>query len=319
MNETNIHPKVSIILLNYNSKIFLNDCLEAIKENTSYTNYEVIMVDNNSTDDSVTFVRTNYPWVFIIETGENRGFSAGNNVGIQRTDGEYVFLLNTDTIVQPKWLSRVVETAKSDPKIGVVGALPVHMDLYNFYRRPPNFNRLEEVSEVAGAAMLVKRELILNIGPLDEYSFLYWEDTEFCWRSILSGYKVVYDYDAVVYHHLAGTSGINPRWIYEKKKNELYTYIKLLEAKHAIYFSSISVLKGVGLTLLHPKYSKYIISSFVDTIMARHHIIQKRREFKKLKLITDKKLLKLIKTTKKLRKRDEKYWRKEMSDKTGDA
>jgi hypothetical protein len=310
MNETNIYPKVSIIILNYNSKRFLKDCLEAIKENTSYPNYDVVMVDNNSTDDSVTFVRTNYPWFLIIETGENRGFSSGNNVVIQRTDGEYVFLLNTDTIVQPKWLSRVVETAKSDPKIGVVGALPVHMDLYNFYRRPPNFNRLEEVSEVAGAAMLVKRELILNIGPLDEYSFLYWEDTEFCWRSILSGYKVVYDYDAVVYHHLGGTSGINPRWIYEKKKNELYTYIKLLDVKYGIYFSSISVLKGVGLMLLHPKYSKHIIKAFVDTIKNRHHIIQKRYEFKKFKIFEDKELAKLIRNTWKLRKRDEKYWNK---------
>jgi hypothetical protein len=268
------------------------------------------MIDNDSTDDSVDFVQSHYPWVGVIQTGENRGFAAGNNFGIKRTVSDYVFLLNTDTIVQPNWLCRVVETAESDPKIGIVGALPVHMDMYDFYKRPLSFNRLEEVSEVAGAAMLIKRQVIDRIGFLDEYSFLYWEDTEFCWRAVLAGYKVVYDYDAVVYHHVGGSSGENPRWIYEKKKNELYTYLKLFDPRYAIYFSLTSVIRGFGLIVLHPRFTSQILKAFVDTLKNHHHIIQKRRVFKMIKSRPSSELVSIINRTRRIWKRDEKHWEK---------
>lgn len=123
------YPKVSIIILNYNGRKYLRDCLGSIEKNTNYPNYEVIMVDNGSTDDSVEFVRKNFPWVKIIEVRKNKGFAAGNNIGIRHTKSDYVFLLNPDTIVQQGWLSKAIETAESDPTIGIVGAIPVHMDL----------------------------------------------------------------------------------------------------------------------------------------------------------------------------------------------
>jgi len=309
MNKNKCVPKVSVIILNYNGMQYLSDCFEVIKKNTTYPNYEVIMVDNNSTDGSVDFVSTHHPWVIIIQTGENRGFAAGNNVGIKKTESDYVFLLNNDTIPQPKWLSRVVETAESDPNIGIVGALPVHMDLYNFYRRPHSFNRLEEVSEVAGATMLIKRELLNNIGLLDEYSFLYWEDTEFCWRAILAGYKVFVDYDAVVYHHLGGSSGEKPLWIYEKRKNEIYTYLKLFDPMHAIYFSSISIIRGIGLIVIHPRFARHVINAFVDTFKNRRYIMRNRREFKSMKTRKSEELVRTIKRTRRIWRRDEKYWK----------
>lgn len=106
-------PKVSVIVLNYNGKRYLRDCFEAIRKNTKYLNYEAVMVDNNSTDGSVDFVKSTFPGVKIIETGENWGFAAGNNIGIKKTNSKYVFLLNNDTIVQPYWLSKVVETVNS--------------------------------------------------------------------------------------------------------------------------------------------------------------------------------------------------------------
>jgi len=289
-------PKVTIIVLNYNGKRYLGDCFESIKNNTKYPNYEAVMVDNNSTDGSVDFVKSNFPWVKIIETGENRGFAAGNNIGIKKTNSKYVFLLNNDTIVQPYWLSKVVETAESDPNIGIVGAIPVHMDLSHFYKRHPSFNRVEEVSEVAGATMLIKRELFNKIGLLDEYSFLYWEDTEFCWRAFLSGYKVVYDFDAIVYHHLGG-SGKNPRWIYEGKKNEIYTYLKLLDIPYALYFSLIALIKAGGLIILDPRLTTYVLKALSDTLKNLRYILQKRKEFKKIKKIKTGELVKIIRNT----------------------
>jgi len=286
-------PKVSVIILNYNGEQFLEDCFASLKQNTLYPNYEVLMVDNNSTDDSVIFTKK-IPWINIIEVNTNRGFAAGNNVGIQKTNSDYVVLLNTDTVVQPYWLSKMVETAESDCNIGVVGAIPVHMDMFNLYSRPSHFDRVEDVSQVAGAAMLIKRAVLNKVGLLDEYSFLYWEDTEFCWRTYLTGYKVVYDYDAVIYHHVGGSSG-KTKWVYEKKKNELYTYLKLLDFPYSIYFSTIASIKGIGLVLINPKSTNSILRAFLSTLKNYNQIIQQRTGFKTIKRRNTRDLVLLIK------------------------
>lgn len=299
-------PKVSVIILNYNGEQFLEDCFTSLKHNTSYPNYEVLMVDNNSTDDSVFFTKKHFPWVNVVEIDTNKGFAAGNNVGIQKTNSDYVLLLNTDTIVQPQWLSKVVETAESDCNIGVVGAIPVHMDMLNLYSRPAHFDRVEDVSQVAGAAMLIKRAVLDKVGLLDDYSFLYWEDTEFCWRTYLAGYKIVYDYDAVIYHHVGGSSG-NTKWIYEKKKNELYTYLKLLDLPYSIYFATIAFIKGIGLVVIKPKSTNSILKAFLNTLKNSNQIFQQRTEFKNIKKRNSKELVNLIKKTKELQKRDWDY------------
>lgn len=110
---------VSIIIVNYNGKHLLEDCLESLsKLNFPQSKLEVIVVDNNSQDNSISFIKKNYPNIILVEAKENTGFTGGNNLGLEKTNGEYVVLLNNDTIVEKDWLKELIK-ASSDPKVGI--------------------------------------------------------------------------------------------------------------------------------------------------------------------------------------------------------
>jgi GT2 family glycosyltransferase len=154
-------PKVSVVVLNYNGLEYLKNCFESLK-NTKYSNFEVVMVDNRSTDQSISYAKGNYPWVKIIDAGSNSGWAAGNNFGIQNTKGKYVVLLNNDTICEPEWLAKLVDVAESDEKIAVVGAWPLRGEMSKFAQSMFPY-KIEEVSTVSGAAMMVKRDIFEEI------------------------------------------------------------------------------------------------------------------------------------------------------------
>jgi len=297
----NEYPKVSIIVLNYNGRKYLDGCFQSLSE-LDYPNYEVVMIDNRSTDDSVEYVKRNYEWVSVIQTGRNGGFAFGNNIGIKETEGEYVFLLNNDTISTKTFLRRIVEVAESHPDIGVVSPIPLHMadencvDLILDKVRRGEWENTANLSTVAGATMLIKRRVLDDIGLLDETMFLYWEDTEFCWRANLLGYKVVEVYDAIVYH-LWMSTGLKNRGdaMFEFLKNKIYVHIKLLSAFYLALYIPYEMLRSLvriffyGFRMYPPitKAWKWNISNLSETI-------EKRREMRRCKKISDWKLLKLM-------------------------
>ena len=218
----------SIIIPNYNGLCFLQNCLHSLSTLDFYNDsYETIVVDNGSTDSSVLFINENFPEVKIVQHPSNQGFGKAVNSGIKTSRGKYVVLLNNDTIVDKNWLKELVKTAESDEKIGIVGSKLLFLDekdvinnagsyisfptgdggdigygqidrgQYDFQRR---------VSAVCGASMLIKRNLIKKIGALDADFFLYYEDTDFCWRARLHGREIIFNPHSIVYHVHAGTS-----------------------------------------------------------------------------------------------------------------
>jgi len=297
----NEYPKVSIIVLNYNGKKYLDECFQSLSK-LDYPNYEVVMVDNKSTDDSVEYVKRNYEWVRIIQTGRNGGFAFGNNIGIKETKGEYVFLLNNDTISTKTFLRRIVEVAESDPDIGVVSPLPLHMidkncvDLILDMVRRGEREAVAAVSTVAGATMLIKRSVLEDIGLLDETMFLYWEDTEFCWRANLLGYRVVEVYDAIVYH-LWMSTGLKNRGdaLFEFLKNKIYVHIKSMSIFYLVLYLPYEMARsfarifyyGFGMYQPITKAWKWNISNLSETI-------KKRRGVRRYKKGSDWRLLKLM-------------------------
>ena len=224
-------PKVSVIVLNYNGKKYLKGCFESLKK-TTYPNFEVVMVDNKSTDNSAEYVKKNFKWIRIIDAGSNMGWAVGNNIGIRNTNGKYVVLLSNDTICTPNWLSEIVNVIESDPQIGVVGSWPVEFVYMKCDLNKFPYKKIQEASTVGGAAMMVRREVFERIGYLEEKYFMYWEDTEFCYRSILAGYKVKLNYDSIVYHLVGGSAKRESakRWKYEMTKNRLHMHIKLMSS-----------------------------------------------------------------------------------------
>jgi len=204
---------VSIIIVNFNGKDFLQKCLDSIKRNTSYPNYEVIVVDNGSSDGSQAMVKRRYRWVKLIKNKENLGFAKANNIGIKAAKGDYLLLLNNDTIiVQRDWLNNMVATAEEDPKIGIVGCRLIGPDgtiqhvggWYNIRgtgHHIKDIDRTTEVDYVTGAALLIKREVINKIGLLDEnFSPIYYEDADWCARCKKAGYKVVCTHKSTIIH-----------------------------------------------------------------------------------------------------------------------
>ena len=207
------YPSVSIIILNWNGKKLLKDCLSSLFKLTDYPNYKVIVVDNGSTDGSVEYVKKHFPKADILALDKNYGFSKGNNEGIKyalkKYNPDYILLLNNDTeIIQKDWLTRMVEVAESDKKIGIVGCKLVYpdgriqhagVDVFSLTHYgwgeedKGQWDEIKEVLAISGACFFIKRSLIKKIGLLDEIYSPYWgEETDFCMRAIRAGFKIVY-------------------------------------------------------------------------------------------------------------------------------
>jgi hypothetical protein len=196
---TKKYPKVSIVILNWNGKELTYNCLKSIKKKTNYPNYEIIVIDQCSTDGSIEMIEKNFLEVKLIKNRENVGFSAGNNQGFRIAKGKYIMMLNNDTLVTPNWLSTLVDVMESDESIACVGSRIVSSleDVKKERKRD-----VEEVQTAGGAAMLIRKSVIRRIGDLDAKNFspIYGEENDWCYRARNHGYKVVIANKSIVIH-----------------------------------------------------------------------------------------------------------------------
>ena len=218
-------PAVSLIVLNWNGRQHLAYCLPSLLA-TDYPRCELIVVDNASTDGSPEFVRENFPNVQVIVNERNLGFSAGMNVGLRAAEGKILVMLNNDLEVYPSWLRALVDAMTADEMVGIAGckvyypdgktlqhaggivrypqAIPDH---YGYQEKDRGqYDEIREVDYVIGAALAVRREVLKQVGYLDESYFLYFDDTDLCFSARKMGHKTIYVPHAVVIHHEAATS-----------------------------------------------------------------------------------------------------------------
>ena len=228
--------KLSIVIVNYNVKYFLAQCLNSVKlsiEKLPY-NVEVFVVDNHSVDGSVDFIKECFPWVKLIENKENLGFSKANNQAIRQATGEYILLLNPDTVIEQDTLIKVIEYMDSCPEVGGLGVrmidgkgnflpeskrgLPTPRvaffkitGLSRLFPKSKFFNQyhlgfldehqIHEVDILSGAFMLLRKKVLDEIGLLDETFFMYGEDIDLSYRIIKAGYKNVYFPYTTIIHY----------------------------------------------------------------------------------------------------------------------
>jgi len=210
---------LSVIIVSFNTKKFLKNCLSSIKK------AEVIVVDNGSSDGSPEMVKNQFPKVKLVENRENVGFARAAGQGLNHVRGKYVLLLNPDTEVKEGALEKLVAFVKKEPEAGVVGARLLDPDgtvqpsVYHlptiggavreywlgqkgaYEKYAPKGKKPVEVEAVTGAAMLVSRKTIEKIGFLDKDYFLYFEDLDYCRRARQAGLKVYYLPEAEIIHH----------------------------------------------------------------------------------------------------------------------
>jgi len=260
-------PIVSVIILNYNGKIFLNECLTSVL-NSSYPNFEVILIDNASTDDSIKLAKERYgnvPVLIIVKNDSNLGFAAGNNEGISYGKGEYVLFLNNDTVVEPNWLIELVSVMESDAKIGAAQSKLLSLadkrtidsagDFVDYYglsiRRGSwgeedkgQYDRIEEVFSARGAALIVRSKILAEIGAFDADFFLSYEDIDLCWRIRLNGYKVVFVPKSRVYHVGGATTISSSVNVFHIEKNRLSTLLKNTPIENLAKYNPLTFTLG---------------------------------------------------------------------------
>lgn len=222
--------KVAIVILNYKNSKDTIECVESL-EKINYKNFEIIIVDNDSRDNSVEILKNRFNGKHIIlDSKKNGGFAYGNNVGIKyalKNKADYILLINNDTTVEEDFLDILVETAEKDEKAGVTTGLIMNyydrnkiwynggeIDWNKFYgyhlNERGNLSTLEEEKEITfatGCLMLIKKEVFERVGLLPEEYFMYYEDVDFCAMVKNKGYKIIYNSKSKIYHKVSASSG----------------------------------------------------------------------------------------------------------------
>ncbi len=217
---------LSIIIVNWNTADLLIQCLDSIFKNGSHYSFEVIVVDNGSTDGSPSLVAEQFPHVILIINEQNLGFARANNQGLSKGAGRYFMLLNSDTIVLPGVLDNMIQLADDHPDVGVLAPKLLNMDNTvqeswasfpsllsellgkDFRVRTPVPNLLDtyEVDCVKGACMLVRSETIADAGPLDNTFFFYSEEIDWCYRIKKKHWRIWYLTNIEIYHLGGGST-----------------------------------------------------------------------------------------------------------------
>ena len=249
---------VSVIVLNWNGTRFLEKCIGSLL-NQTYTKYEVVFVDNGSTDCSVDFVKKIFGQstnLRVLAFDKNYGFSKGNNLAMNASKSQYLIVLNNDTEVDEKFIEKLVETAEAFPDIGSVGCKILFKNKENWFSQKftnhgfivPYFLQaamtcnLEKVSNStsinlanSGCAVLFPKHVIETVGGFDEDFWSNWEDWDIGYRINLAGFKSVCIPDPLVYHIGGGSEGSSPERFVRIYRNELFTYFKNYETKSLLF------------------------------------------------------------------------------------
>lgn len=283
---------VSIIIVNWNTCKITCDCLRSVYEQTVDVSYEVILVDNASSDDSVEAFKKEFPQVVLIANSENRGFAAANNQGMAIAKGKYVLLLNSDTVVLDHAIEKSVAFAVQHPEAGVVGCRVLNWDmtlqptcfmypsalnmflsstyLYKFFSNSKFFGRekmtwwnrddIREVEVVTGCFMLVRREAIEQVGVMDEGYFMYWEETDWCYRMKKAGWGVKFTPGAEIIH-LGGASSnqVKPKMVNHWRESMRYFFSKhytRIECLIGSFFITLFFMTRIPFWRLRAKLAK---------------------------------------------------------------
>ncbi|HUX87696.1 MAG TPA: glycosyltransferase family 2 protein [Chloroflexota bacterium] len=291
---------LSIVIVSWNTRDFLRRCLESVQRTCDSLSYEVLVVDNGSTDGSVELVAEEFPDVVLLRNTENVGFARANNQAIQRSRGRHVLLLNSDAELIGSTAQRIVEFLDAHPEAGALGGQLLNPDGsfqssyadfpslggelllltglarwlrwpgYPFYPEARS-QQVRSVDWVSGALLAVRRSAIEAVGALDEDYFMYTEETDWCYRLRQAGWATAYLPEAKAYHYAGGSA----RRVPEVKRAQLYHSKRLFFQKH--YGSALArcfsaLVRSTSVLKLVPWFIYGIASRSERRLLARQNV-----------------------------------------------
>ncbi len=304
-------PTIALIVLNYNGKHFLGPCLASITRQTLAPD-ELILVDNGSTDGSQDWITANYPQAKLVEMGYNSGFSIAMNRGVAESSSDFLALLNNDTECEPQWLEQLAGALSQHPEIGFCASRMLifqHRDLIDAAgdvfttaafagkrgwlqsERDMKFDKRERVFGACAGAAMYRKVIFEEVGGFDDDFFAYQEDTDLSLRLQLAGYPCLYVPEAVVYHHVGGTSkkqkyGFSIRL---EQRNQILLLVKNLPSGFYIRFGLPILLGHFCLFLMRIKrgYGTSAILGLWDALRGLRTALRKRKRIQENRRVTN--------------------------------
>jgi len=294
-----MRPLSSIIILNYNSIKYTLKCVESVLDSDSFGEYEIIIIDNNSRGDDYSVLNKkfgNLNNVSVFKTGKNLGFAGGCNFGVKKARGDYVVLLNNDTVVDKGWLSELVKAISKDKSIGVVGSVEkgwwdgVTLNLIG-YHISNVFDDKKQSLYAKGSSLIFRRELV-DV-PFDPDYFLYGEDVYLCWRLRLKGYKILIEPKSEIIHFGSVSSGGEESYtfIYYGERGRILNLLIFYEFKSLLKIMPMLILgiviRGAASIL---KYDKNLIIRTKARLWIIRNIkliLRKRKDIQKERKVSD--------------------------------
>lgn len=300
-------PLASVVILNLNKKQLLDSCLESLKRQ-SFRDFEVLVVDNGSTDGSCELIQDKHPEVRFIGLETNIGFSAANNLGIRASTGSFIALLNNDTEADSKWLEEIHKPLLRDGAVGFCASKMIFYNARNVINSAGQdflsigrgkdrgwmeldrhqYDHPELVFGACAGAALYRKSMLDDIGLFDEdFSPIYFEDVDLSFRAQLAGWRCLYVSEAIVYHHARGTFGpSHPKTVYLGERNSMYVVLKNMPArlifKHALHMflfsfavAVVRILEGYGASCFAGRFAAF--RKFGCMLRKRRQIQAKKR------------------------------------------
>lgn len=307
--------QLSVIILNYNVSNFLEQCVLSVQSALSTIDGEIIVIDNNSSDDSCPMIKRRFPEVKLIENKENLGFPKGNNIGVAQAKGEYICILNPDTVVAEDTFIKALAFAKKQKDLGIVGcklidgtgdflpeskrgiptpfvAFSKITGLYKifpksfgkYYAKQLSENETGKVDILVGAFMLMKRDLYLEIGGFDENCFMYSDDVDLSYMVLQKGKSNYYFHETTVIHYKGESTLKDGTYMKRSREAMNFFYKKHFKVSFLfsvfmeigiVFFSIVKMFQGKPKPKLKPK--SYILVSENENLREKLEIILKKQ------------------------------------------
>lgn len=271
--------KLSIIIVSWEVKDFLRKCLESLHEGTQFITYEIFVVDNNSIDGTVEMIEKEFPSVILIKNSENVGFARANNQAIRKSRGEYILLLNPDTIILNSAIRQIIEFMDNNSSAGMATCKILNSDgtIQRCYGTFPSlqtilfggtdaktaiqsllltdrffdkagfnsneYDQQHKVDWIMGAFMMVRRKVVENVGLLDDNIFMFWEEVDWCYRIFRHGWEIWYCPSSKIIHFGGQSTGKCPEetTTYRSLNSQYYCFYKNFGAKYVVWSYIISI------------------------------------------------------------------------------